>query len=246
MRRLRCALTAALVGFAYLLRVAAAQAESSVQPPAPPSAAVAPSAAVPPSQAVAPSEAVPPSGAVLPAPQRLEGFELLASVGYGVATTKILDLELQPNGTSFGLDVGYTFRPGFRVGGVVGYGLGRTIKQHHEAAVGDDFDFAADSSTLNIASSLGWDVPLFFLVLRYTVNLGVTVMWWDFGGVPPKLIFRNIAATSPTVGVFVAPGLTLLWRHDLLQCGLGFDYIVQSNGAIPPSFLGELLVGVKL
>jgi hypothetical protein len=219
MRRLRCALTPALVGISYLLRVAAAQAEPSVQPPALPSAAVAPSAAVP------PSEAVPPSGAVPPAPQRLEGFELL---------------------TSFGLDVGYTFRPGFRVGGVVGYGLGRTVKQHHEAVVGDAFDFTADSSTLNIASSLGWDVPLFFLVLRYTVNMGVTVMWWDFGGVPPKLIFRNIATTSPTVGVFVAPGLTLLWRHDLLQCGLGFDYIVQSNGAIPPTFLGELLVGVKL
>jgi len=217
------------------MRVAAAQAEPSVQPPVPSPATVAPSAAV------APSEAIPPTP-----PQSLVGFELLASVGYADATGKILDLELQPYGASFGVDFGYTFRPGFRLGGVVGYGLGRTVKQRHQATIGDDFDFTAESSILNMATSLGWDVPLFFLVMRYTVNMGVSVMWWNFGDVPPKLIFRDLASTSPTVGVFVAPGLTLLWRQDAIECGLGFDYIVQANGAIPPGFLGELLVGVKL
>ena len=170
----------------------------------------------------------------------------MASVGYGAATSKVADLELQPYAASFGLDVGYTFRSGFRLGGVVGYGLGRSIKQRHEARVGEDFELTADTSMLNMASSLGWDVPLFFLVLRYTVNLGVSVMWWEFGDVPPKLAFSNLAATSPTVGVFVAPGVTLLWRHGVFQGGVGFDYFVQSNDAIPPGFLGELLVGVKL
>jgi hypothetical protein len=120
------------------------------------------------------------------------------------------------------------------------------VSLRREAVIGDDFTFTANSSMLNMASSIGWDVPLFFLVLRYTVNMGVNVMWWNFGDVPPKLIFRDLASTSPTVGVFVAPGVTLLWRQDAIQCGLGFDYTVQANGAIPPGFLGELLLGVKL
>jgi hypothetical protein len=83
-------------------------------------------------------------------------------------------------------------------------------------------------------------------VLRYTVNLGVSVMSWDFGAVPPNSVFGNLLATSPSASVFVAPGLTLLWRRDLFECGLGATYFVQSNNAIPPGFLGELLVGVKL
>jgi hypothetical protein len=180
------------------------------------------------------------------APRHEAGFELLASIGYAPATAKIGDTELQPYGASFGLDFGYSFRSGFRVGGVVGYGLGRAVKQRHEATLGRDFDLSADSSILNIATSLGYDVPLFFLTLRYTVNFGVSVMWWDFGDVPPQSVFGYITSDSPTPGVFVAPGLTLLWKHQALECGVGFDYIVQSNDAIPPGFLGELLVGVKL
>src|SRR4051812_23516906 len=124
---MRRALTFALVGVCYLLRVAAAEAQP----------------ALPPSATVAPSEAVPRSAAVPPTPDQLAGFDLLASVGYADATGKILGLELQPYGASFGLDFGYTFRPGFRVGGVVGYGLGRTVQQRHRSVVGDDFDFTA-------------------------------------------------------------------------------------------------------
>jgi len=230
MRRLRAALTPLLVGLAYFLRAAAAEAE----PTAPPSTAVAESASVAPSPALAAKS------------RRLAGFDILASLGYGNASAKVGDLELQPYGASFGLDLGYTFRGGFRLGGVFGYGLGRAVAQRRDAIVGRDVDVTADTSMLNMATSLGWDVPVSFLVLRYTVNLGASVMWWSFGDTPQKLIFRNFASTSPTVGVFVAPGVTALWNHDIFRCGLGFDYVVQSNDAIPPAFLGELLVGVKL
>ena len=72
--------------------------------------------------------------------RRLDGFELLASAGYGDATSPIRNLELEPYGASFGLDLGYTFPIGFRVGGVVGYGLGRSVEQRHDPAVGNEFD----------------------------------------------------------------------------------------------------------
>ena len=223
MRRLRSALTPTLVAFSYFLHVAAARAEEpSVQ------TTNAPAAAAPPSRS------------------SLAGLDVLASFGYGTSTAKVLGVDFQPYSASFGLNVGYTFRSGFRIGGVLGYGLGQTVQQRHEPAIGRAYDLSADSSMLNLATSLGYDVPLSFLVLRYTVNLGVSVMSWDLGEVPPSSVFGNLVATSPNVGVFVAPGLTLLWRRELFECGLGANYLVQSNDAIPPGFLGELLVGVKL
>ena len=180
------------------------------------------------------------------APRRLDGFELLATAGFGDATSPIRNLELEPYGASFGLDFGYTLPIGFRVGGVVNYGLGRTAPQRHEPAVGDHFDFTADSSSLNLAASLGWDVPLDVFVLRYTLNLGGSFMRWDLGGVPSTTILGSGAWKSPTAGFFLAPGLTLLWPHGAFQSGVGFDYLVQTSGKIPLGFSGEVLIGVKL
>jgi hypothetical protein len=31
-----------------------------------------------------------------------------------------------------------------------------------------------------------------------------------------------------------------------MECGVGFDYFVQANGAIPNGFLGKLMLGVAL
>jgi hypothetical protein len=177
---------------------------------------------------------------------RLQGFEVLASAGYGIATSPIRNLELEPYGASFGLDLGYTFAAGFRVGAGVGYGLGGTVEQRHEPALAPDFDFSSDASSLNVAVSLGYDVSLAPFVLRYTVNLGGSFMRWDLGGVPPDTILGSGAWKSPTAGFFLAPGLTLLFPNGPLQCGVGFDYYVQTSGKIPLGFLGEALVGVKL
>jgi hypothetical protein len=187
-----------------------------------------------------------PSFAAEATPPKRAGFELLANAGYGASTAPVGNVELAPYGASLGLDVGYVFRFGFRVGVSVGYGFGRTVSQRREPTFGDPYDYDIDTSSLNLATSLGYDVPLSFLVLRYTVGLGATFMRWDVDGALPEDIFGQIPAQSPSAGFLVAPGLTLLWPHDALECGVGFDYFVQANWAIPPGFLGKLVIGVKL
>lgn len=191
------------------------------------------------------SAAAPSSAANATSPKR-DGFELLANVGYAASTASVGDVELEPYGASLGLDVGYVFRFGFRVGVSVGYGFGRTVSQRREPTFGDPYDYTIDTSSLNLATSLGYDVPLYFLVLRYTVGLGATFMRWDIDGALPEAVFGKIPAQSPSAGFLVAPGLTLLWPHGALECGVGFDYFVQANWAIPPGFLGKLVIGVKL
>jgi len=181
-----------------------------------------------------------------PSSPKRAGFELLAFGGYGHAMADVRNTELQPYDATVGLDVGYTFHSGFRLGASAGYGFGHTVRQTHDPVIGDPFDFDADSSSLNLALVLAYDVRLYSFLLRYGLGFGGTFMRWDLSGIPPESVFDEVTAKSPTSSFFLAPGVTLLWPHDTLQCGVGFDYLVQANGAIPPGFVGKLLVGVKL
>ena len=92
---------------------------------------------------------------------------------------------------------------------------------------------------------LGYDIPLYVLILRHSVGLGVTSMKWDFGGVDPRRL-RFDDVSNPNVGFHVAPGAALLWPHGLFEGGVGFDYLIQIKDALPSGFVGKLLVGVKL
>lgn len=195
------------------------------------------------------AQAAPPLRAGEPATEevRLRGFDVLATGGYGASTADVRDLSIEPYAGGVGLDLGYTFRSGFRTGVYFAYGVGRSVEQRHDARRwGDDFDFSVDASSVNVGLSLGYDLPLSFLVLRYSLVFGTTLMSWDLGGLPPDSVVADADSNSPASGFMLAPGLALLWPHGKLRCGIGFDYLVQTNDGIPPGFLGKLLVGVHL
>jgi hypothetical protein len=173
----------------------------------------------------------------------LGGIDVLASLSWGSSTMDVLRLKLSPYGASAGVDLGYTWSSGFRLGGYVGYSLGRSVSQIYDPVVGRTLDLTADTSSLNAGLSVGYDVPIYCLVLRYALGFGATSMNWDFGSTTPRIARYS---DSPIVGVHVAPGASLLWRSGLFEGGLGFRYLVQANGAIPSGFLGDLLVGVRL
>lgn len=174
------------------------------------------------------------------------GFEILVNAGYGASTGKVRNVQIQPYGAGLGLDIGYLFRSGFRLGAMVGYGLGRSVAQHHDGPVGNDFDFTSDASSLSFGLSLSYDVPIDSLVLRYALNVGGTVMSWDFEGVPPDSVLGSDVWLNPTSSLLLAPGLVLWWPRGALQWGIGFDYYVQASGTIPSGFLAKLLFGVRL
>jgi hypothetical protein len=172
----------------------------------------------------------------------LAGIDVLVNLGWGASTMDVLRLKLSPYGASAGLDLGYTWSGGFRLGAYVGYSLGRSVSQTYDPVVGRTVDLVADTSSVNAGISLGYDVPIYCFVLRYSLGLGATSMNWDFSETP------NIArySESPATGFHVVPGAALLWRSGLFEGGAGFRYLVQANGAIPSGFMGELLAGVRL
>ena len=191
-----------------------------------------------------PAAPVSASDAAAPNPS-VAGFSLLAVAGYGASTSDARGMKLSPYGATFGLDAGFTFGFGLRLGSYFSYSLGKAEQNHRDQLVRDGFDFTADTSSLNVGLAVGYDVPLYLLVLRYNLSFGVTSMRWDFGGVDASDV-RYGDAKDPNVGFHFAPGLMLLWPQGRFQAGVGFDYLIQTSGTIPSGFLGKLLVGVKL
>jgi hypothetical protein len=90
-------------------------------------------------------------------------------------------------------------------------------------------------------------VPVYALVLRYTLSFGVTAMRWEFPQPQPEAKSVSIGnGNSPTVGVHFAPGVALLWPYHWFEAGVGFEYLAQVKDTIPSGFVGKLLVGVRL
>jgi len=154
-------------------------------------------------------------------------------------------MDLAPYGASLGLDAGFTFAFGLHVGGYFDYSFGHTTAQQRDPLIGREFDYDADTSALSAGVRVAYDVPLYTLVLRYKLGLGVTSMSWDFGDVEASDVFYG-DVSQPNVGVHVAPGAALLWPLGTLVVGAGFDYLAQVNPSIPSALLGQLLIGVKL
>lgn len=179
------------------------------------------------------------------APTSLAGFELLARVGYGASTAQVRDLELEPYGACLGLDFGYRWHSGFRLGAAVDYGFGHAIPQHRDGRDGREYDLIADTSSLTGALSVGYDVPVSFLTLRYSLDLGAMAMKWDIGNAPVEAFFEEADWHSPTWSFFLAPGASLLWPRGSFEMGVGFEYLVPTHGAIPTGFVGRLIGGVK-
>lgn len=174
------------------------------------------------------------------------GFELLASVAYGASTGRVAGLELEPYGATFGIEPGYIWGTGFRLGVYFDYGVGRAIEQHQQPRSGSGFNFTADTSSLITGLSLGYDLKLYFLVLRYTLDLGLSRMSWDLSGIPVGTLLGLTPEHGSDLGFHLAPGLSVLWPFGRFECGLGVEYLVQTADLIPAGILGKLLLGVRL
>jgi hypothetical protein len=194
------------------------------------------------------AHAEPASTPVAPAPSSattIAGLGILLTGGYGASTTSVRGMTLAPYGATFGLDAGFTFRFGLRLGAYGTYSLGSTTNEHRDPLLGRAFDFKADTSNVSAGLAVGWDVPVYCLVLRYGMGFGFTSMKWDFGNVDPYDV-RYGDAKNPSTGFQFAPGALVLWPHGKFEGGAGFDYLVQANGTIPSGFIGKLVAGVKL
>jgi len=216
-------------------------------PPTPP---VEPSGA-PASTVSAPAEQAPASSAGSgaqqpPAATSVAGFDLLVAAGYGQSTENPYGNELEPYGATFGIDAGYTWSFGLRLGAYLDYGLGRALTQERMPLIGRDNELKTDAWSLSTGLALGHDLSLRFLILRYSWSFGMTWLNWDFDTSSRSLIRGYPSMKGSSFGFHMAPGLAVLWPFGRFTCGVGFDYFIQVKDQIPLGILSKLLVGVKL
>jgi hypothetical protein len=173
----------------------------------------------------------------------LAGFELLATIGYGAAT-EVQDFELRPYALTIGADLGFTWDMGLRLGAGLSYGFGRSTSETYEVR-GRELELTPDSQSFSGVVSIGYDLWLHFLILRYSLGLGATWMRWEFGDVEGT-VDGYAAPDGSAVSFVFAPGLKLLWPFQALECGVGFDYWMQADADIPSGIVVQALVGTKL
>jgi opacity protein-like surface antigen len=176
----------------------------------------------------------------------LAGFDILASVGYGHTTTTPSGLKFEPYGAVLGLDLGYTFGMGLRIGARTSYGLGRKIAQSYDRLVGPNIDLTSAGSSLTTSATIGYDLKLSVLVLRHSFGVGFTWLHWDLGDIP----YDSFAGYSPMKGSgfggLIDPGIALLWQVSHFECGVSVHYFVPFTDLAPDAVVAELLVGTHL
>ena len=154
---------------------------------------------------------------------------------------------MEPYASNFGLMAGYTFENGVHLGAYGHYALGRSVTQEYDPRFGENYDYKADSTSLNAGACVAYDLPLYMFVLRYTLNLGVTRFTWDFDEEQDRIPAGFGGASEGTqLGFHLGPALALLWSWRILQLGLVYEYLVQFQDRIPSGLVGNLLIGVKL
>jgi len=146
-------------------------------------------------------------------PRKVEGFEILGTLGYGVAVGDLTwdDEEIAPYGVMVGLELGYTLPFGLRIGADAIYGFGRSLEERRPMG---GVVVETDVSSAGFGGSLGYDllVPLFRL--RGAVDAGL--LTYHGAGV-----FRGASW-------YIGPEVALIWQYRALELGLQSKYWLTS------------------
>jgi hypothetical protein len=156
--------------------------------------------------------------------RKVEGFELLGSLGYGVAVGLWAagERELDPYGVTPGLDFGHTWPFGLRIGTDVGYGFGRRLE--YTSRTGEVI--ATHASSFTWGASFGYDFFLSSFTLRGAVDGGLAVRF-DEGDADPLF--------------YVGPKVAFIWQYRAFEFGFQTKYL----WGVPSAFQVGLMGGTR-
>ena len=144
-------------------------------------------------------------------PRKVEGFEALGMLGYGVALGDVTSAnkEFEPFGVTVGLDLGYTLPFGLRIGADASRGFGRKVES--TSRTGEVV--TTDASSITCGGSVGYDHSLSSFRLRGAADAGL-LFWYDEAAAP---------------GLYFGPKVALIWQYRAFELGLQSKYWVTSE-----------------
>ncbi len=146
-------------------------------------------------------------GALAESPRKVEGFEVLGTLGYGFA---------DPYGVTVGLDLGYTLPFGLRIGADASKGFGRRIEE--TGSTGEVVVTKAESFAFG--GSLGYDLLLPLFRLRGAVDMGLALYAYEGGHLEGAFV--------PGGAWYIGPQVALIWQYRTFELGLQSKYWVTS------------------
>jgi hypothetical protein len=148
--------------------------------------------------------------------RKVEGFEAVGTLGYGVA---VGDVESEPYGVMVGLDLGYTFRFGLRIGTDASYGFGRRTEQTRWTGE----VVTTHASSINWGGSVGYDLLLSSFRLRGAVDSGFA-FWYD----TVDATGDDLKAGVPIF--YIGPKVALIWQYRAFELGLQSKFWASFEG----------------
>lgn len=153
--------------------------------------------------------------------RKVEGFELAGTLGYGVAVGLWTagERKVDPYGVTPGLDFGYTWPFGFRIGTDASYGFGRRIENSDWK--GEVYTTHASSFTWG--ASFGYDFFLSSFTLRGAIDGGLA-LYFDQGDASPSF--------------YVGPKVAFIWQYRAFEFGFQAKYLWAVPSAIQVGLMG--------
>lgn len=168
------------------------------------------------------------------AEHRVNGFDVVGNVGYGTATDNYTAAGLKgdPFGFMLGVDTGYTFRSGLRLGLFYTHGFGRNAEGKRTDSGGIEYPVYTHHRSDMMGATVGYDWLLDPIRLRASLDAGLSlfIRTTDSGDLPTGLT------------LLAAPGFAALWQLGRLELGAGLKCYFQSGG---PGFSGSLMAGTR-
>jgi len=156
--------------------------------------------------------------------RKVQGFEVLGSLGYGFGGLTYEYKEYKPYGVMVGLDLGYTLPFGLRIGADAIHGVGRKVEQ--TVPTGEVVTTVANS--LAFGGSVGYDHLLWSSFrLRGALDAGL-------------MGFARSTDRGPLPGltVYFGPKVALLWEYRVFELGLQSKYWLTSANVFQVGLTG--------
>ena len=159
-------------------------------------------------------------GARAESPRKVEGFELLGMLGYGAV---VRESTHHPFGATVGVDFGYTWPVGLRIGTDVSYGFGRREEYTRWTGEVDSTHY----SSLTFGVSVGYDV-----LLSSSLKLRAA---GDAGGLA---LFNRDEGDLDGGWFYLGPRVALIWNYRAFEFGVQSKYLFTSPNCLQVGLIG--------
>jgi hypothetical protein len=146
-------------------------------------------------------------------PRKVEGYELLGTLGYGILfrdLTTTNDRQVNPFGVTVGADFGYTFPFGLRLGTDAGYAFGRTMDYRRWTGEA----ITTHASSISWGGSIGYDLVLSSFRLRGAAD----------GGFLFVLDQDRVAVWG-----YVGPKIAVTWQYKSVELGVQSRWMIWAG-----------------